>query len=339
MIDFGLDPDGPKQAGRCCATSREYLVDQRLAGPAGAAGDRRGAEPQRSPALEETADALEPRDREVEAAADRPGRPAGSARQAGGAGARAAAAADHGQLSPASRSTPRRRRTTSTIACAARAIGAPLEFPRDVTDSIHARSRGVPRLINVICDADAGLRLRRGAPPDRRGADRRCARRAGSTGVLCPRTADAQRGRAARLAAARSRRSSPRRGRRAAAASADARHWPPTAARTSWTMARGLAALEQREQAVRQREHELARAAPGARRGVPPARASQRPSRAGRRGRRRTAPPAARRQSARRAHPTSLGAARPCRSSESALRRGYAWRRVKRICSERLSPY
>jgi len=33
------------------------------------------------------------------------------------------------------------------------AIGAPLEFPRDVTDVIHGRSRGVPRIINVICDA------------------------------------------------------------------------------------------------------------------------------------------------------------------------------------------
>src|SRR5215217_3851558 len=33
------------------------------------------------------------------------------------------------------------------------AIGAPLEFPRDVTATIHARSRGVPRIVNVICDA------------------------------------------------------------------------------------------------------------------------------------------------------------------------------------------
>src|SRR5574339_821335 len=33
------------------------------------------------------------------------------------------------------------------------AIGAPLEFRRDVTDLIHVRSRGVPRIINVICDA------------------------------------------------------------------------------------------------------------------------------------------------------------------------------------------
>ena len=33
------------------------------------------------------------------------------------------------------------------------AVGTPLEFPRDATDLIHARSRGVPRIINVICDA------------------------------------------------------------------------------------------------------------------------------------------------------------------------------------------
>jgi general secretion pathway protein A len=33
------------------------------------------------------------------------------------------------------------------------ALAAPLEFPREVTDVIHARSRGVPRIINVICDA------------------------------------------------------------------------------------------------------------------------------------------------------------------------------------------
>jgi hypothetical protein len=31
--------------------------------------------------------------------------------------------------------------------------GAPLEFPREVTDIVHTRSRGVPRIINVICDA------------------------------------------------------------------------------------------------------------------------------------------------------------------------------------------
>jgi putative secretion ATPase (PEP-CTERM system associated) len=33
------------------------------------------------------------------------------------------------------------------------ALGAPMEFPREATDLIHGRSRGVPRIINVICDA------------------------------------------------------------------------------------------------------------------------------------------------------------------------------------------
>src|SRR4029079_1085832 len=33
------------------------------------------------------------------------------------------------------------------------AIGAPLEFSRDVTDLIHLHSEGVPRKINVIADA------------------------------------------------------------------------------------------------------------------------------------------------------------------------------------------
>ena len=33
------------------------------------------------------------------------------------------------------------------------ALGTPLGFPRASTDLIHARSRGVPRIINVICDA------------------------------------------------------------------------------------------------------------------------------------------------------------------------------------------
>jgi putative secretion ATPase (PEP-CTERM system associated) len=33
------------------------------------------------------------------------------------------------------------------------AIGPAMEFPRDTTDMIHARSRGVPRIINVIADA------------------------------------------------------------------------------------------------------------------------------------------------------------------------------------------
>jgi general secretion pathway protein A len=32
-------------------------------------------------------------------------------------------------------------------------IGTPVTFPREATDLIHARSRGVPRIVNVICDA------------------------------------------------------------------------------------------------------------------------------------------------------------------------------------------
>src|SRR3954451_9543575 len=33
------------------------------------------------------------------------------------------------------------------------ALATPLEFPHEATDLIHARSRGVPRIINVICAA------------------------------------------------------------------------------------------------------------------------------------------------------------------------------------------
>lgn len=33
------------------------------------------------------------------------------------------------------------------------ALGAPMQFPREVSDLVHERSRGVPRVINVICDA------------------------------------------------------------------------------------------------------------------------------------------------------------------------------------------
>ena len=33
------------------------------------------------------------------------------------------------------------------------ALGTPMVFPREATNLIHSRSRGVPRIINVICDA------------------------------------------------------------------------------------------------------------------------------------------------------------------------------------------
>jgi hypothetical protein len=64
------------------------------------------------------------------------------------------------------------------------AVGAPLEFPRDVTDLIHRRSRGVPRIINVI--ADATLLFAYGL--DRQGVDLATAQEAlgelDTTGVL-----------------------------------------------------------------------------------------------------------------------------------------------------------
>jgi general secretion pathway protein A len=64
------------------------------------------------------------------------------------------------------------------------AIGPPVEFPRDVTTLIHSRSRGVPRIINVI--ADATLLFAYGV--DRRNIDVSIAREAlaelDATGVL-----------------------------------------------------------------------------------------------------------------------------------------------------------
>ena len=47
------------------------------------------------------------------------------------------------------------------------ATGAPVEFPRDATNSIHGRSRGVPRIVNVICDAALVF----GYAEERRGVD------------------------------------------------------------------------------------------------------------------------------------------------------------------------
>jgi putative secretion ATPase (PEP-CTERM system associated) len=66
------------------------------------------------------------------------------------------------------------------------AAGAPLEFPRTVTDLVHGRSRGVPRIMNVICDAV----LLFGYGAERQDIDLALARDAISeleqTGVLAP---------------------------------------------------------------------------------------------------------------------------------------------------------
>jgi putative secretion ATPase (PEP-CTERM system associated) len=73
----------------------------------------------------------------------------------------------------------------------AAAAGAAIEFPRDVTDVIHARSRGVPRIINVI--ADATLLFAYGV--DRRQIDLEITREAlaelDATGVLASYQAEA----------------------------------------------------------------------------------------------------------------------------------------------------
>jgi putative secretion ATPase (PEP-CTERM system associated) len=139
------------------------------------------------------------------------------------------------------------------------AVGAPLEFPRDATDLVHARSRGVPRLINVICDAALVF----GYAEERRQIDRDLIgdvlRELESTGVM-PRTQEtvtSAQETVARLAAAVP-------GHVEAVATAvgagrvlDARHWPsPTGPRPPEDGAR-TAALDLREQSLRQREHEL----------------------------------------------------------------------------------
>lgn len=73
------------------------------------------------------------------------------------------------------------------------AIGPPLEFPTDVSAVVHQRSGGVPRLINVICDAI----LLFGYGADRRTIDLALADEAlaelEATGVLPPHTETAPR--------------------------------------------------------------------------------------------------------------------------------------------------
>ena len=170
MLDFGLDPaPGAEQAA---PAARSGAVPGRAAAgrPPRAARHRRSAEPQPGGARR-SPDALEPRDREVEAAADRPGRPAEPARPAGAPGARAAAAAGHGELSPASRSTSDETAAYINHRLQRAAIGAPLEFSRDVTDLIHRHSGGVPAQDQRHRRRDPAVRLRRGAAGHRRRAD------------------------------------------------------------------------------------------------------------------------------------------------------------------------
>jgi putative secretion ATPase (PEP-CTERM system associated) len=150
------------------------------------------------------------------------------------------------------------------------ALSVPLEFPRDATDVIHARSRGVPRIVNVICDAALVF----GYAEERRQIDlpliREVLTELETTGIL-PRAASPEP--VAAVAAGPASSSvvvelAPRRVDAVAAAAApivpaaaalDVRPSVETAVpRTNPDETRRVALVEQREQALRQRERELA---------------------------------------------------------------------------------
>jgi general secretion pathway protein A len=135
------------------------------------------------------------------------------------------------------------------------AIGAPVEFPRDATNLIHARSRGVPRLINVICDAALVF----GYAEDRRVFDapmiREVLSELESTGVLPPLPGVTM----PRTESPALRPSSVERAAEAAPATTSASFAGAATlvADEAESGARAIA-LDQREQSVRQREVELA---------------------------------------------------------------------------------
>ena len=134
-------------------------------------------------------------------------------------------------------------------------VGAPLEFPRDATDLIHARSRGVPRIINVICDAALVF----GYAEERRQVDRDLivdvVGELESTGVLPPAGEAAFKASAAEagLKAGAALHASP------ALAAVGVAHGAPAAVPAQGRAAADRqAALDHREQQLRQRENELA---------------------------------------------------------------------------------
>jgi general secretion pathway protein A len=138
------------------------------------------------------------------------------------------------------------------------ALGQPLVFPRGATDVIHARSRGVPRIINVICDAALVF----GYAEERRTVDLALVQEVLAelelTGVLPPvgstnmtemAPAVAIGGTAAAAVAAPA----------AAAAVPQARaHDLGASSALLQDLSARAAELDQREQAIRQRERELA---------------------------------------------------------------------------------
>jgi putative secretion ATPase (PEP-CTERM system associated) len=156
------------------------------------------------------------------------------------------------------------------------ALGAPLEFPADATALIHARSRGVPRIINIICDAALVF----GYAEERRQIDRELIvevlRELEGTGVLPPASAEAAAPPSEPVAAVSRAVSAdvapptPSSTRMASPASAVASavmtsvappvdvNWPPTPPRSESSLDLRASALDQREEALRQRERELA---------------------------------------------------------------------------------
>ena len=170
-------------------------------------------------------------------------------------------------------------------------IGAPIEFPAEATSLIHARSRGVPRIVNIICDAALVF----GYAEERRQIDRALIvdvlAELETTGVLPDggdgETQPVESTGSARVSgdiapsptmmpassplAAVNATAEERAELKAAAAAAaaphahssgrvlDARNWPPAPARPAGLSEEARSsALEQREQALRQRERELA---------------------------------------------------------------------------------
>ncbi len=149
------------------------------------------------------------------------------------------------------------------------ALDAPLEFPADVTAAVHARSRGVPRIINVICDAALVF----GYAEERRQVDlpliREVLAELETTGVLPSASSSVRREVGAPAAAPEADRQPEPAYAGAAAAAAVSSPSPTTydqelrqaeaAARAAMDQAaRRAAEMEQRESALRQRERELA---------------------------------------------------------------------------------
>ncbi len=136
-------------------------------------------------------------------------------------------------------------------------IGSPLEFPRDVTDRIHERSGGVPRLINVIADATLVF----GYGEERSEIDGALIEEViadlDATGVLGPQS---RANRHDSVVAADS--ATTGQDRRQASATGDAAHASIPAEsgfdRPSAEEARRARDLAEREKQLRQREHEIA---------------------------------------------------------------------------------